>query len=95
MSTLNVRLDPNDAAMAEALRHRGVVVSDVVRSAIRAEYERRVGHEARGERPSDRVRAILAELPDPPDIGASPAVDPSDRRAVQRHVARKLRRREP
>jgi hypothetical protein len=89
MSLLNVRLSPDDARRAAALRKAGIQISEVVREAIRAEYRRR-GANAGVRRPSLIVKTILEALPDPPDMPRR-TVDTTDRRAVQRHIAAKLR----
>jgi hypothetical protein len=86
---LNVRLSPDDARRAAELREEGVQISDVVREAIRAEYLRRRPGRPGNRRPSLIVKEILAALPDPAE--APRAVDPSDRHAVRRHIAAKLR----
>ena len=91
VSLLNVRLGPEEERMAAALRSAGVAISGVVRQALRAEYERRVGGK-RKLKGSQVVAAIIESLPDPPDL---PARDFSstDRRAVRRHVRAELGRR--
>jgi hypothetical protein len=91
MSLLNVRLGPEEERMAAALRSAGVAISGVVREALRAEYERRVGRK-RKLKGSEVVAAIIESLPDPP---GSPArhLSAADRRAVHRHVRAKLARR--
>jgi len=87
---LNVRLSPDDARRAAELREDGIQISDVVREAIRAEYLRRRPGKPGKRRPSLLVKEILAALPDPADMPI-PAVDRTDRHAVRRHVAAKLR----
>ena len=91
MALLNVRLSPDDARRAKALREAGIPVSRVVREAIRAEYERRVATPRGRRRPSSIVTDILAALPDPADLEPR-AFPPDDRRALRRHVTRKLTR---
>lgn len=93
MVLINVRLDEEDARRAKALRGVGVQLSALVRDAIRAEYERRIGR-ARSGKPSELLAEILAALPDPVDLPAR-RVDASDRAAVRRHVAAKLKRKRP
>ena len=90
MPLLNVRLSPDDARRAAALREDGIQISDVVREAIRAEYLRRRPGKLGRRRPSLLVKEILAALPDPAAI-PSPAVDTTDSRAVRRRIAAKLR----
>ena len=90
MSLVNVRLSPDDARRAAALRKAGIQISDVVREAIRAEYLRSRAAKPDKRRPSLIVKEILEALPDPADM-PDRAVDPSDRHAVRRHIAAKLR----
>jgi hypothetical protein len=92
MPLLNVRLDAEDARRAKALRGAGVPISTLVRAAIRAEYDRRIAGRVGAGRPSRIVAGILASLPDPADLPARP-LEASDRRALRRHVVRKLARR--
>jgi hypothetical protein len=91
MSLLNVRLGPEEEKMTAALRAAGVAVSSIVREALRAEYERRIGSQRR-VKGSEVVAAILESLPDPPSLPAR-EFSPSDRRAVRSHVRAKLARR--
>lgn len=93
MVLINVRLDEEDARRAKALRGAGVPLSALVRDAIRAEYERRIGR-ARSGKPSELLAEILAALPDPVDLPAR-RVEATDRAAVRRHVAAKLKRKRP
>lgn len=94
MKLLNVRLSPEDARRAAALRKDGVAVSRVVREAIRFAYERRAGGRGGGRRASAIMAEIYREHPDPP--GRSRAVpDPQDRRAVRRAIRKRLARRRP
>jgi len=88
---LNVRLGPDDARMAAALRSDGVRLSDVVRDAIRDTYERRLRGRRQRRRPSAILAEIYAAYPDPP---GSPArdYDVHDRRATRDAIRRKLRR---
>lgn len=91
MPLLNVRLDPEDARKADELRAAGVKVSNVVREALRREHARLMGPGAKRKRPSEIVRDILARIPDEEGASRTPEVDTSDRRAVARHIAAKLR----
>lgn len=90
MPLLNVRLSPDDARRAAELREEGIQISDVVREAIRAEYLRRRAGKPGNRRPSLIVKEILAALPDPEGMPER-AVEPTDRHAVRRHIAAKLR----
>jgi len=93
MPLLNVRLSADDARRAAELREDGIQISDIVREAIRAEYlRRRDAHASTRRRPSLIVSEILAALPDP-EGPRRPVVDTTDRRAVRRHIADKLRSR--
>lgn len=91
MTLVNVRLDEEDARRVRVLREKGVTLSALVREAIRAEYERRVGAPSR-RKPSAVVAGILAAIPDDDAVPAT-RVDTRDRRAVREHIAAKLRRR--
>ena len=89
MKLLNVRLSPEDEAMAAELRAGGIAMSELVRDAIRTEYGRR----RRRLRPED-VDALLADIyarhPDP----AGPArsrPDIHDRRAFREAFRRRVR----
>jgi len=91
MRLLNVRLRSEDAARVAALRARHVPISQLVRDAIRNEYERL----RRPLRPRDvdaLLRALYERHPDPPGL-APPSVDVRDPRAVRQAVVRRLRRR--
>ena len=89
MPLLNVRLDPEDARKARELRSAGVRMSSLVRGAIRAEYDRRIGAGRGAQKPSTLILEILAALPDPPGMPARRLLT-TDRRALQRHVRAKL-----
>jgi hypothetical protein len=89
--SLNVRLSAEEARMAAALREVGVQISSLVREAIRTEYERRVERLV-AHRGSDVIREILQALPDPPGLPPR-VVTTTDRRAVQRHIVARLKRR--
>jgi post-segregation antitoxin (ccd killing protein) len=94
MKLLNVRLDGDDVRLAAQLRRAGVQISRIVRNAIRAEYDQRIGKRRERRRASDVMARIYAEHPDPP---GSPRrrLDLRDRRAVRRAVAKRLGRRRP
>jgi hypothetical protein len=91
---LNVRLSPEDARRAAALRKDGVPVSRIVRAAIRSAYERRAGGRAGGQRASAIMATIYREHPDPPERPRAPR-DLRDRRAVTRAIRTRLARRRP
>lgn len=77
--------------MAAALRTAGVAISGLVREALRAEYERRIGR-TRKRKGSEVVAAIIESLPDPPGLLPARGFPVTDRRAVRRHVRAKLAR---
>jgi hypothetical protein len=87
---VNVRLDAERLRKAQALRERGVTLSDVVREAIDERF-------AALGRPGSRsdVRAILTRIfeqhPDPPNLPPRDC-DLHDRRAARVTIQRKLRR---
>ena len=93
MPLLNVRLSEEDARRAAALRKAGVPVSDVVRKAIRAEYERHGSPGRRRRKPSEFIAELFERFPDPPDAKSEQRVDTTDREAVRRYIVDKLRRR--
>jgi hypothetical protein len=93
MSLLNVRLSSDDARRAAALRKAGIRISDVVREAIRTEYLRRRSVKPGERRPSLIVLEILEALPDSADTPRR-TLDATDRHAVRRHIAAKLRHRQ-
>ncbi len=92
MPLLNVRLGPEDASKAAALRSAGVPISALVRGAIRSEYERRIGPGRGRRRPSEVVSEILERLPDEPAAGRR-GFALTDRRAIRRHIRARLGRR--
>lgn len=86
-----MRLDEERVRKVQALRDRGVALSDVVREAIDERYAA-LGQP--GSRPD--VSAIVGEIferyPDPPDIEARD-YDIRDRRAARAAILRALRSR--
>jgi hypothetical protein len=90
MTLLNVRLGPEDARMAAALRKNGVQISRVVRDALRAAYQRQAAHAQRG-RPSDVMASIYREAPDAPGQPREKR-DLGDRRTIRRVIRKRLRR---
>lgn len=85
---INVRLDTERLRKAQALRERGVALSDVVREAIDERF-----HELRSESTQD-VKAIIQQMfdqyPDPPDLPPR-EYDAHDRRAARKAILGKLR----
>jgi hypothetical protein len=90
MKLLNVRLDAEDARRAEALKRAGVPLSRIVREAIRAEHERRLGASVRGRRASEIMAEIYAAFPDPAGLPAR-SLDTRNRSQVRRAIVGKLR----
>ena len=88
MPLLNVRLTPEDARRAAALRKSGVPISRLVREAIRVEYDRRLPR----RRASDVMAEIYADHPDPPGLRPR-QYDVTDRAAARRAIVKRLRRR--
>ena len=86
MPLLNVRLTPEDARRAAALRKSGVPISRLVREAIRAEYDQRL--------PRRRASEVMAEIylahPDPPGLPPR-TYDVTDRADARRAIAKRLR----
>lgn len=89
MALINVRLDEEDERRARALRAEGVQISTLVRSALRAEYERRVAARLQRRRPSQVVSEVIAAFPDPEPRARD--LDVADRRAVRDHIVARLR----
>lgn len=85
---INVRLDPDHLRKAQALRERGVRLSDVVREAIDEKFVR-----LRSEVEPDvntLIRRIFEQYPDPPGLPPR-GYDLHDRRAARQAIVRKLR----
>jgi Arc/MetJ-type ribon-helix-helix transcriptional regulator len=89
MKLINVRLDPDDERRADALRRIGITVSEVVRRAIRSEYDRRVPASQKKRRASEIIAEIHARYP---VTGRRPRVDLTDRRAVQRFIRAQIQK---
>lgn len=79
-----------DQLIARELRARGVSISDVVRRALRVEAEQRA------VAPVD-ADALIAEMlerfPSPTVARRSKRLDTTDRHAVRKHIAARLRSR--
>jgi len=87
---INVRLDDEHLRKVRVLRHKGVVLSDLVREAIDSKF-RAV---AEIEQPRDVKRMIdrlFEQYPDPVDLPPR-AYDVHDRRAARAAIKRKLSR---
>ena len=92
MKLLNVRLGEDDARKVARLREAGVQISRLVREAIRAEHDRRLGRREAPRHPAEIMAEIYAAYPDPPGLPAR-RVDLRDRKAVRRAVLAWMRRR--
>ena len=90
MKLLNVKLEDSDVAKVTALRSGGVNISDLVRRAIRGEYQRR-----NGKRRPDDIEKLLAGIyaahPIPPGV-RRPKIDLRDRHAVRRAIVARITR---
>jgi hypothetical protein len=91
MKLVNVRLSDDDAAKVADLRREGVELSEVVREAVRARHlALRPALSAKDVDPL--LQSIYARHPlDAKD--ERPVVDTTNRRAVQKFIRSKLRRR--
>ena len=92
MKLLNVRLGPDDARMAARLREAGIPISRVVRDAIRSAHARHTATRDSRGRPSEIIRRIYREHPDPPEAPRGRR-DLLDRKSVRRAARQRLRRR--
>jgi hypothetical protein len=87
---VNVRLQPGDAAKAEALKAHGIELSSLVREAIRSEHARALGNGHAKKSVKQILHDIYEQYPVPE--GALPLpIDTTDRRAVQQFISQKLR----
>jgi hypothetical protein len=89
MTLVNVRLDAEDTERMRVLRQIGVVLSTLVRQAIRAEYTKHAV--AKNQTPSTMVCELLQSMPDIPAT-ASQKIPLNDRKALRNHVLSKARR---
>ncbi len=92
MALVNVRLDAEDARRVAELRRAGVQISSIVRQAIRAQHERRVGKRAGGRAAAALLARIYAALPDTADVKPH-GYDLRVRRAVRAAVEKRARTR--
>jgi hypothetical protein len=91
MKLLNVRLNEDDAHIADQLRRAGVEISSLVRQALRAEYARRRGG-MKDQRPvADILAEIYAQNPAPPDYTPRD-YNVHDRREAREAILRKLKK---
>jgi hypothetical protein len=93
MSTriVNVRLDEGRLRKVEALRKKGVVLSEVVRAAIDERYEQLVSSRRRRDVPAMLAR-LDAEYPVTADDFLPPKYDVHDRRSAAAAIRRRLER---
>lgn len=88
MKMINVRLNHDDERRAEALQKSGVTVSEVVRRAIREEYERRVGT----PRPAGWAAKLVADVIRRHPSKARAAVASTDAAGARKHIRARLSR---
>jgi len=90
---INVRLASADASKAAALMADGVELSNLMREAIREEYERRSARRRKGT----DIRQVLHELderyPLPKNLPPR-EVDTRDRIAVSNYIAERIQRKQ-
>src|SRR5437867_2536277 len=86
---LNFRLNDDDARRADELRRHGINLSDLVRQAIRDEYERRNPKQRTGEELVQAIREIHERIPLPPDLPRI-GVDVTDRRAASEFIRQRM-----
>jgi len=85
---INVRLDEARLRKLRTLRDGGVTISEVVREAIDARYERLRGARQPLDVPAI-IRGLFEQYPDPPDL-APREYDVHDRHEARRAVLRRL-----
>lgn len=88
---MNVRLNDEDARIADHLRRAGVEISSLVREALRAEYARRTNGR-KDRRPVSEILAdIYAQNPAPAEEPARD-YDVHDRKQAREAILRKMKR---
>ena len=90
MKLLNVRLNEEDFARAQALRKEGVEISGLIRDSIRAEHARRMALRTPA-RVIEIADAIFRDHPDDENVGPR-EVDSTNRKAVSKAISANLRR---
>jgi hypothetical protein len=91
MSMITIRLNDRDADRARKLREVGIEISQLVREAIRSEYDRRAVAQKRGDTLA-LLDAIYRRHPEPVNpVELAPS--PLNRKAFARHVRQRLARR--
>jgi hypothetical protein len=88
---INVRLEAQDAAKANALKAEGVKLSAIVRDAIRAEYDRRLARPRSGVELAKALKQMHEDYPIPDSEPPIP-VDVSNRNAASAYIRGKLQR---
>ena len=94
-SLVNIRLGPDDEALAQRLQDRGISLSDLLRRAIREEAARLAQEAVDVE---GLIREMVTLYPTPEEIGGPVDYpDTTDRAAVRRYIQGQLKRepREP
>jgi hypothetical protein len=86
---INVRLEAQDAAKANALQAEGVKLSTVVRDAIRAEYDRRLARARSGVELARALKEMHERNPVPDSVPPIP-VDVTNRKAASAYIRGKL-----
>ena len=87
---LNIRLSKQDALVVSKLRRKGVVVSDLVRSALHEEYAK---HEEKNPTsPADVFEWLHKKYPAPAKR-ESRTVDAADRKQVSAYIRSRLKSR--
>jgi len=90
MSLMNVRLNDEQTAKAKWLREQGVEISQVMREALEAEYERRVLKRRTPGEIDAMFREIYEKYPDPEGLPPR-GFDLRDRKAVREFIVGRLK----
>jgi hypothetical protein len=86
---INVRLNDEDEAKLAALRAQGQEVSDLVRKAIRSEYERRKPAKRTAVDAERIMRELDEKYPTPADAPRH-GIDTTNRQEVQQFIREQL-----
>ena len=92
---LNVRLNAEDAQKADFLRGTGVEISDLVRQAIREEYQRRRKRPRTPEEVKQWFEELYRRFPTPPNEAPYEQIDTTDRRAMSEYIRKRLKAERP
>jgi hypothetical protein len=87
---LNIRLSKEDAARVAKLRRKGIIVSDLVRSALREECDRQL--DTPPASPADLLEWLHNKYP-APTTRKSRRVDTTDRKQVAAFMRSRLKKR--